>query len=61
MMNSAWTRNVRMLVVVNLLAGAAVLLAMAAPHQVSSSALGSEWQCSKAGFVFTTCRQMPPA
>ncbi|QIG92655.1 MULTISPECIES: hypothetical protein [unclassified Bradyrhizobium] len=57
-----WTHKVRMLVVVSLLAGAAVmLLAMAAPHPVSSAALGSEWQCSKAGFVLTTCRQVPPA
>lgn len=60
MTNSVWTGKVRMLVVVNLLAGAAVLLAMAAPHSVSSNTLGSEWQCSKAGFVFTTCRQIPP-
>jgi hypothetical protein len=37
------------------------LLAMAAPHSVSINALGSEWQCSKAGFVLTTCRQAPPA
>ncbi|WP_156929079.1 hypothetical protein [Bradyrhizobium sp. th.b2] len=57
MMNS---HKVRVLVVVNLVAGAAVLLAMAAPHPVSSDALGSEWQCSKAGFVFTTCRQVLP-
>ena len=57
MMGSLWTRKARMLVIANLLAGAAVLLAMAAPHPVSSAALGSEWQCSKAAFVLTTCRQ----
>lgn len=58
---NALSRNARTLVIVNLLAGAALLLAMAAPHPISSAALGSEWQCSKAGFVFTTCRQVPPA
>jgi hypothetical protein len=59
---NALSRNARALVVVNLLAGAALLLAMAAaPHPISSAALGSGWQCSKAGFVLTTCRQVPPA
>ena len=57
MMGSEWTRKARMLVVVNLLAVTALLLAMAAPHPVSSVALGSEWQCSKSAFVVTTCRQ----
>ncbi|SED14251.1 hypothetical protein SAMN05444164_3835 [Bradyrhizobium erythrophlei] len=57
MVNSVWTRKVRMLVVINLLAIVAVLLAIAAPHPISSAALGSEWQCSKAAFVLTTCRQ----
>ena len=57
MMSSLWTRKARMLVIVNLLAGAAVVMAMAAPHPVSSAALGNDWQCSKAAFVFTTCRQ----
>ena len=28
---------------------------MAAPESVSSSNLGSNWQCSKTAFVFTTC------
>jgi hypothetical protein len=60
MVGSVWTRKARMLAIVNLLAGAAILLATAAPHPVSSVALGSEWQCSKAGFVITTCRQVPP-
>jgi len=55
MMGSVWTRKARMLVIANLLAGD--LLAMAAPHPVSSAALGSEWQCSKAAFVLTMCRQ----
>jgi hypothetical protein len=58
MMGSVWTRKARMLVIANLLAVAAVLLAVAAPRPVSSAALGSEWQCSKAAFVLTTCRQV---
>lgn len=42
MMGSVWTRKARMLVIADLLAGATVLLAMAAHHPVSSVALGSE-------------------
>lgn len=34
-----------------------VLAIVAAPRPVSSAALGSDWQCSKAAFVLTTCRQ----
>lgn len=52
-----WTRKARVLVIASLLAVGAVLLAMAAPRHVSSVALGGEWQCSKAAFVLTTCRQ----
>ncbi|MGY3690332.1 hypothetical protein ACVIGA_000412 [Bradyrhizobium sp. USDA 3240] len=38
-----------------------VLAIVAAPRPVSSAALGSDWQCSKAAFVMTTCRQADPA
>ncbi|MGY3445099.1 hypothetical protein [Bradyrhizobium sp. USDA 4473] len=38
-----------------------VLAIIAAPRPVSSAALGSQWQCSKAAFVLTTCRQAGPA
>ncbi len=38
-----------------------VLAIVAAPRPVSSAALGSDWQCSKAAFVVTTCRQADPA
>jgi hypothetical protein len=31
---------------------------MAAPKSVSSSNLGSNWQCSKTAFVLTTCAQV---
>ncbi|MGY4572601.1 hypothetical protein ACVWY5_005671 [Bradyrhizobium sp. USDA 3256] len=61
MMGSQRVRKVRVLMIANLLGYAAVLFALAAPRPVASVALGSEWQCSKAGFVFTTCRQIPPA
>ncbi|MHC2334172.1 hypothetical protein [Bradyrhizobium sp. USDA 4454] len=37
------------------------LTIVAAPRPVSSAALGSDWQCSKAAFVLTTCRQIAPA
>lgn len=50
------------LVIATSLAGlVAVLAIVAAPRPVSSAALGSEWQCSKAAFVLTTCRQADPA
>jgi hypothetical protein len=54
MIGSMSTRNV--LITISL-AGAAVVLAMAAPQPVSKAALGSKWQCSKTAFVLTTCRQ----
>ncbi|KIU43102.1 hypothetical protein QU42_17150 [Bradyrhizobium sp. UASWS1016] len=38
-----------------------LLTIVAAPRPVSSAALGSDWQCSKAAFVVTTCRQADPA
>ncbi|WP_143201635.1 hypothetical protein [Bradyrhizobium sp. NAS96.2] len=58
MMDSQRVRKVRVLVIANLLACAAVLFALAAPRAVSNVELGDEWQCSKAAFV-TTCRQAP--
>lgn len=56
---NALSRKARTLVIIDSLAGATLLLAMAAPHPVSSGALGSEWHCSTAAFVLTTCRQTP--
>lgn len=38
-----------------------VLAMVAAPRPVSNAALGSDWQCSKAAFVVTTCRQTDAA
>ncbi|QIG92085.1 hypothetical protein [Bradyrhizobium sp. 6(2017)] len=61
MMNSVWMRKARFAATAISLSCVVVLLAMAAPHSVSINALGSEWQCSKTGFVLTTCRQLPPA
>jgi hypothetical protein len=58
MIGTMWTDKARALVIAISLAGAAVLLAMAAPLPVSNAALGSEWHCSKAVFVLTTCRQL---
>jgi len=58
MISPTWTRKARKLVVVNLLIGAAALLGLAAHEPVSSAALGSEWQCSRAAFVLTTCQHV---
>ncbi|MHC2241321.1 Spy/CpxP family protein refolding chaperone [Bradyrhizobium elkanii] len=61
MTGSLQNRKVRMLILASLLAAtAALLVLMAAPRAVPSAELGSEWQCSKAGFV-TTCRLVPQA
>ena len=54
---SLQNRRVRLVVIANLLAVAAVMVATLVPRSVSSVALGSEWQCSKSAFV-TTCRPM---
>ncbi|MHC2462013.1 hypothetical protein [Bradyrhizobium embrapense] len=54
--------NVGRIVIATSLACVIVVLAIvAAPRPVSSAALGSDWQCSKAAFVLTTCRQSDPA
>jgi hypothetical protein len=57
MINKMWTAKSRAVIIGISLAGAAVLLAMAAPVSISNAALGSEWRCSKAAFILTTCRQ----
>ncbi|MCS3450058.1 MULTISPECIES: hypothetical protein [Bradyrhizobium] len=51
----------RLVVATSLACMVVVLAIVAAPRPVSSAALGSEWQCSKAAFVLTTCRQADPA
>lgn len=58
MISPTWARKARKLVIVNLLIGAAALLGLAAHEPVSSAALGSEWQCSRAAFVLTTCHHV---
>lgn len=57
MTSSLQDRRVRLLVIANLVAVAALVVATIAPRTVSNVALGSEWQCSKAAFV-TTCRPL---
>jgi hypothetical protein len=57
MIRTMWNGKARALVIAISLAGAAVLLATAAPLPVSNGPLGSDWHCSKAAFVLTTCRQ----
>ena len=57
MIRTVWAGKARALVIAISLAGAAVLLATAAPMSVSNAPLGSDWHCSKAALVLTTCRQ----
>jgi len=51
----------RLVIATSLACMVVVLAIAAAPRPVSSAALGSDWQCSKAAFVLTTCRQTDPA
>jgi hypothetical protein len=60
-MTSPWrNRRVLMFIAVALVCGAAVavLLAFAYPEPVSSSTLGTEWQCHKAAGIVTTCSRV---
>jgi hypothetical protein len=45
----------RALVIAAFALACVAFLWMAAPKSVSSSNLGSNWQCSKTAFVLTTC------
>lgn len=45
----------RALVIATFALACAAFLWMAAPKSVSSSNLGSNWQCNKTAFVLTTC------
>jgi hypothetical protein len=57
MTSSLQYRRVRLVVIANLVAVAALMVATIVPRTVSDVALGSEWRCSKAAFV-TTCRPL---
>ncbi|KJC59926.1 hypothetical protein UP10_14640 [Bradyrhizobium sp. LTSPM299] len=35
-----------------------VAFSLASPEQVSSAALGPDWQCSRVAFVLTTCSRV---
>ncbi len=58
MISPTWTRKARKLVIANLLIGAAALLGLTAYEPVSTVVLGSEWKCSRAAFVVTTCHHV---
>jgi hypothetical protein len=57
MESKQWTGKRRALAIAAF-ALACVAFWMAAPKSVSSSNLGSNWQCSKTAFVLTTCAQV---
>ncbi len=62
MVNPMWIRKARALVTPILVAGAVVLLMLAAmPEPVSVARLGAEWQCSRTAFVLTTSHHAEPA
>jgi hypothetical protein len=58
MEGTRWASKRRVLAAAAFALASAAFLGMAAPKSVSSSNLGSNWQCSKAAFVLTTCAQV---
>jgi hypothetical protein len=55
MERTRWTGKRRALVIAAFALACVALLRMAAPISVSSSELGTNWQCSKTAFILTTC------
>jgi hypothetical protein len=50
-MRSVWQRSRMKAIVVFIVLGAGI--ALARPHPISESVLGTEWQCSRVAFVVT--------
>jgi hypothetical protein len=59
MAGTRWTDKRRALVIATFTLVCVAFLRMAAPMPMSSSELGSNWQCSKTAFVLTTCTPVP--
>ena len=59
-MTGTWIRKFAFIGGAVMLAGAAALLsiALASPEQISSAALGPEWQCTRTAFVWTSCSRI---
>ena len=58
MIPNLWTRKgvVLMAAIVTFTCVAALLsVGLTSPDPISTAALGSDWQCSRFAFVFTTC------
>jgi hypothetical protein len=55
MEGTQWTGKWRSRVIAAAALACVAFLWMATPKSVSSSNLGSNWQCSKTAFVLTTC------
>jgi hypothetical protein len=55
MEGTQWTGKRRSRVIAAVALACVAFLWMAAPKSVSSTNLGSNWQCSKTAFVLTTC------
>jgi hypothetical protein len=58
MEHTRWTGKRRAIVIATLTLACVAFLWMAAPVLVSSTELGSNWQCSKTAFVLTTCTKL---
>jgi hypothetical protein len=59
MAGTRWTGKRRALVIATFTLACVAFLRMTAPMPMSSSELGSNWQCSKTAFVVTTCTPVP--
>jgi hypothetical protein len=58
MERTRWTGKRRAFVIAAFMLTCVVFLRLTAPIPVSSSELGSNWQCSNMAFVLTTCTQV---
>jgi hypothetical protein len=61
MMPNLWSRKAVVLATVVVTCACLVAFAaftLASPEQVSSAALGPDWQCSRVAFVLTTCSRI---
>ena len=58
MISNLWTRKgVALLAAIVTITCVAALISvnLASPDPISTAALGTDWQCSRIAFVFTTC------
>ncbi len=56
-MKFIWQRSRTLAIAAVAMVAAGAAVAVGRPHVVSEPLLGTEWQCSRAAFLVTTCSQ----